>query len=65
MSNELLTMLEYLERERGISRDTLLQAMQEATSALAMISVSDDPAAQLAAADRAGARPTDGGRRQA
>ena len=30
MSNELLTMLEYLERERGISRDTLLQAMQEA-----------------------------------
>jgi len=30
MSNELLTMLEYLERERGISRETLLQAMQEA-----------------------------------
>ena len=30
MSNELLTMLESLERERGISRDTLLQAMQEA-----------------------------------
>ncbi|MEI7864413.1 MAG: transcription termination factor NusA [Chthoniobacterales bacterium] len=30
MSNELLTMLEYLERERGISRDTLLLAMQEA-----------------------------------
>ncbi len=30
MSNELLTMLEYLERERGISRDMLLQAMQEA-----------------------------------
>ena len=30
MSNELLTMLEYLERERGITRDTLLQAMQEA-----------------------------------
>lgn len=30
MSNELLTMLEYLERERGIQRDTLLQAMQEA-----------------------------------
>lgn len=30
MSNELLTMLEYLERERGIERDTLLQAMQEA-----------------------------------
>jgi N utilization substance protein A len=30
MSNELLTMLEYLERERGITRETLLQAMQEA-----------------------------------
>ncbi len=30
MSNELLTMLEYLERERGISRETLLLAMQEA-----------------------------------
>ena len=30
MSNELLTMLEYLERERGIQRDTLLLAMQEA-----------------------------------
>jgi N utilization substance protein A len=30
MSNELLTMLEYLERERGIQRETLLQAMQEA-----------------------------------
>lgn len=30
MSNELLTMLEYLERERGIERETLLQAMQEA-----------------------------------
>lgn len=30
MSNELLTMLEYLERERGISREMLLQAMQEA-----------------------------------
>lgn len=30
MSNELLTMLEYLERERGIERQTLLQAMQEA-----------------------------------
>ncbi len=30
MSNELLTMLEYLERERGIQREALLQAMQEA-----------------------------------
>ncbi len=30
MSNELLTMLEYVERERGIPRETLLQAMQEA-----------------------------------
>ena len=30
MSNELQTMLEYLERERGIQRDTLLLAMQEA-----------------------------------
>lgn len=30
MSNELLTMLEYLERERGIEREALLQAMQEA-----------------------------------
>lgn len=30
MSNELLTMLEYLERERGIQRETLLLAMQEA-----------------------------------
>ena len=45
MANELLTILEYIEQERGISRDSLIKALESAILTAARKSI--HPASEL------------------
>jgi N utilization substance protein A len=46
MNNELLALLEYIEQERGINRDTMIEVLEEALVSAARKSV-DQPADDL------------------